>query len=141
MPVAADRTLFQFWAPDRSSVDLEIAGMQALAMHPEAEGWFRLEVPCGAGTRYRYRLSPDVLVPRPETELLVEAALERLPVGPQEIVDLGTGSGAIALALAHERPRWQVTATDGSICEKASSATSRPASTHSCLIRNTPLAR
>ncbi|MET1028446.1 MAG: malto-oligosyltrehalose trehalohydrolase [Dongiaceae bacterium] len=65
MPVAADRTLFQFWAPDRSSVDLEIAGMQALAMHPEAEGWFRLEVPCGAGTRYRYRLSPDVLVPDP----------------------------------------------------------------------------
>ncbi len=65
MPVAPDRTLFQFWAPDRSSVDLEIAGMQPLAMRPEAEGWFRLEVPCGAGTRYRYRLSPDLLVPDP----------------------------------------------------------------------------
>lgn len=59
-------------------------------------------------------VSPDVLVPRPETELLVEATLERLDAGVREVVDLGTGSGAIALALAHERPRWQVIGTDAS---------------------------
>jgi release factor glutamine methyltransferase len=59
-------------------------------------------------------VTPDVLVPRPETELLVEAALERLPSTAQQVADLGTGSGAVALALAHERPRWQVTATDAS---------------------------
>jgi release factor glutamine methyltransferase len=57
-------------------------------------------------------VSPAVLVPRPETELLVERALA-VRVGPTgKVVDLGTGSGAIALALASERPRWQVAATD-----------------------------
>jgi release factor glutamine methyltransferase len=57
-------------------------------------------------------VSPAVLVPRPDTETLVAAALEQLSDLPLEIVDLGTGSGAIALALASERPRWRLTATD-----------------------------
>lgn len=58
-------------------------------------------------------VSPATLIPRAETELLVEIALERLPEGvPLRIADLGTGSGAIALALASERPRASVLATD-----------------------------
>jgi release factor glutamine methyltransferase len=57
-------------------------------------------------------VSPAVLVPRPETELLVERALALRAEPTGKVVDLGTGSGAIALALASERPRWQVTATD-----------------------------
>ena len=57
-------------------------------------------------------VSPAVLVPRPETELLVERALAVRAEPHGKVVDLGTGSGAIALALASERPRWQVTATD-----------------------------
>ncbi len=61
------------------------------------------------------QVSPAVLVPRPETELLVDWALEHLPTdAAAEVVDLGTGSGAIALALQRERPRARVHASDAS---------------------------
>lgn len=61
------------------------------------------------------QVSPAVLVPRPETETLVELALEWLPSErPVRVLDLGTGSGAIALAIAHERPRADVMAVDAS---------------------------
>jgi len=60
------------------------------------------------------QVSPAVLVPRPETELVVERALALLGTAPARVADLGTGSGAIALALARERPQWRVTATDRS---------------------------
>lgn len=54
------------------------------------------------------------LIPRPETELLVELALQNAPHQPQVVADLGTGSGAVALALASERPLWEIHATDNS---------------------------
>ena len=60
----------------------------------------------------RLTVTPAVLVPRPETELLVERALALRHEEFGRVVDLGTGSGAIALTLASERPGWQVTATD-----------------------------
>jgi release factor glutamine methyltransferase len=60
-------------------------------------------------------ITPDVLIPRPETELLVELALQRIPSGAAaRVADLGTGSGAIALAIARERPQATVLATDAS---------------------------
>ena len=60
-------------------------------------------------------VTPDTLIPRPETELLVELALDRLPAGaPLTVADLGTGSGAIAAALAAERPGWTLIALDRS---------------------------
>lgn len=62
-----------------------------------------------------YLVTKDTLIPRPETELLVELALECLPANQAcRVADLGTGSGAIAIALAHERPHWQLVATDQS---------------------------
>ena len=61
------------------------------------------------------RVSPATLIPRPETELLVEIALDLPdPQRPRRIADLGTGSGAIAAAVASERPTWLVLATDRS---------------------------
>lgn len=63
-------------------------------------------------------VNEHTLIPRPETEHLVEAALERLPdAGPASIADLGTGTGAIAVALAQERPRCRIVATD--VCDRA----------------------
>ncbi|RDJ00299.1 peptide chain release factor N(5)-glutamine methyltransferase [Dyella solisilvae] len=58
-------------------------------------------------------VTPATLIPRPETELLVELALQRMPPNGR-VADLGTGSGAIALAIARECPRAQVVATDAS---------------------------
>lgn len=103
-----------------------------LYAHPEAElpppvatAWETLVERRAAGTPLQYltgeqeffgrrfAVNPAVLIPRPETELVVEAALERLP--PQSAaraVDVGTGSGCIAVTLALERPRVEVVATD-----------------------------
>jgi release factor glutamine methyltransferase len=69
-----------------------------------------------------FEVTPDVLIPRPETEHVIEVALERLGVGSSasspvrkrqfRIADVGTGSGCIAIALAHELPAAQIVATD-----------------------------
>ena len=61
------------------------------------------------------QVAPGVLIPRPETELLVELALQRIPADADcNVADLGTGSGAIALAIARARPQARVVATDAS---------------------------
>ena len=60
-----------------------------------------------------FRVTPDVLIPRADTETLIEAALDKLPANVQaDVLDLGTGSGCVAITLAHERPAARFTAVD-----------------------------
>jgi len=71
------------------------------------------------GTREFWSLplavTADTLIPRPDTELMIEQILDIYPADANiTLADLGTGSGAIALALAHERPHWEIIATDQS---------------------------
>lgn len=62
-----------------------------------------------------FLVNPSVLIPRPETELLVELALQRLPVAASSrVLDLGTGSGCIGITIAAERPQAQITLVDAS---------------------------
>jgi release factor glutamine methyltransferase len=63
-----------------------------------------------------FQVSPDVLIPRPDTELLIELSLKLIPADePYKIIDLGTGSGIIAIILAAECPQAHVSATDFSV--------------------------
>lgn len=97
-PLAAEA-----WASYQRLVARRAEGMP-VAYLTGTRGFFGLEL----------AVTDAVLIPRPETELLVEAALERLPHGPCALADLGTGSGAIALAIASVRPEARVLAVDAS---------------------------
>jgi len=110
--LAKSRTYLHTW-PERTLNETELATFNQLVerrcdgepsayITGEQEFWsLSLEV------------TPDTLIPRPETELLVELALEKIPTDEHyNIADLGTGSGAIALAIASERPRSQMYAVD-----------------------------
>src|SRR5207245_484264 len=83
------------------------------------------------------RVTPEVLIPRPETERLVELALERL-LAPARVLELGTGSGAIAIGLATERPGLGIVATD--VSEAALALARRNARDHGAAIAFFPSA-
>ena len=79
-----------------------------------------------------FEVSDAVLIPRPDTELIVELALERLPGGGR-MLDMGTGSGAIAVAAAHTRPDARVTALD--VSEAALDVARRNAAANGARVR------
>ena len=110
--VGKPRTWLVAW-PEKRLTDRELAGFMELVEQREQGA----PVAYLTGEREFWSLSlnvtEDTLIPRPETELLVETVLERLADRPKlTLVDMGTGSGAIALAIAKERPAWRVIATD-----------------------------
>ena len=74
-----------------------------------------------------------VMIPRPETEHLVETVLTQAPIDllPKRALDLGTGSGVIAISLAVQRPEWDIVATD--ISEDALAVAQKNAETHTCI--------
>jgi release factor glutamine methyltransferase len=107
------RTYLFTW-PDKTLSDEQLQRFDALLARREAgepvahilgeRGFWSLDL----------KVTADTLIPRPETELLVEAALERLPESGCRVADLGTGSGAIALAIAAECPVCEVVAVERS---------------------------
>jgi release factor glutamine methyltransferase len=89
----------------RSLVDRRVAGEPVAYLTGEREFYGR-----------PFTVTPAVLIPRPETELLVDLALERIPkAGAARILDLGTGSGCVAIAVASERSHLRILATDQSV--------------------------
>ncbi len=109
--LGVDRTWLYTWG-DRAAPVYERARFEALVA-ARAEGH---PVAYLIGEREFWGLalttSPQTLIPRPDTETLVEAALELAPATRGRLLDLGTGTGAIALAFASERPGWQITGID-----------------------------
>lgn len=106
-----DRTWLYTWG-DRAIEPWSRARFEAL-LALRASGW---PVAYLTGEREFWGLalatSPATLIPRPDTERLVEAALDKAMTSHAELLDLGTGTGAIALAFASERPGWQVVGVD-----------------------------
>lgn len=109
--IARDRTWLYTWG-DRDCPSWEHARFDALVA-ARAQGQ---PVAYLTGERefwgLRLATSPDTLIPRPDTETLVEAALNRVTLTTGRLLDLGTGTGAIALAFASEQPEWQVVGVD-----------------------------
>ncbi|GAA1347570.1 peptide chain release factor N(5)-glutamine methyltransferase [Falsarthrobacter nasiphocae] len=98
---------------DRPLTDEEAGRLTAVALRRRERVPLQHVLGTAPFRRLELQVGPGCLVPRPETELLVDLVLERIDVnGAMDVIDLGTGSGAIAAAVAQERPQSRVTAVD-----------------------------
>lgn len=106
-----DRTYLKTWPEKELTAEQFVAYSRLIRLRTEGQPVAHL-----IGFRDFWTLelfvSPTTLIPRPDTEVLIEHALEQALPSDAKVLDLGTGTGAIALSLASERPGWDVTASD-----------------------------
>ena len=109
--LGVDASYLRMW-PDKALTELQAEAFYSLFEQRKSG----TPVAHLLGTRGFWTLdlevSAETLIPRPDTECLVEYILEHFDEAPKRMLDLGTGTGAIALAIASERPEWEVLATD-----------------------------
>ena len=108
---AKSRTWLRTW-PDQVLSDTQVTELLALLRRRRTGEPIAYILGEQAFWTLQLRVTPDVLIPRPDTECVVEKVLELGKGLRWRVADLGTGSGAIALSLAKEHPDWDVTATD-----------------------------
>jgi len=116
-----------------------------LAQHQQAEAWLQRRLQ-GEPVAYilgqqefygrPFKVTPATLIPRPDTEILIDQVLQLLPTSPLTVADLGTGTGAIALTLALERPAWQLHAVDNSAAALAVAEQNKQLlAVHNCVLQ------
>ncbi|WP_205663180.1 peptide chain release factor N(5)-glutamine methyltransferase [Alteromonas facilis] len=103
---------FVFTYPETVLSDEQAQTLESLLQRREAGEPIAYITGKRAFWNFELNVAPSTLIPRPETELLVETALQRVTIDNALVCDLGTGTGAIALALAAEKPHWSVTGLD-----------------------------
>ena len=131
------RRIDLFLDPDRPVSQVELAAFkQHVQRRARREPVAYILGNCGFWQQ-TFTVTPDVLIPRPETELLVEAVLETFPDSPQEIWEVGVGSGALLCSLLLEYPKAQGTGTD--ISATALAIAEHNLKQHDCLERTTLL--
>lgn len=114
--LGCERATLYAW-PEKLIEEKSIEVFLALIARRKAHEPIAYLLGCKEFWSQEFLVTPHTLIPRPETELLIEKVLENLPAGPLNLVDAGTGSGIIACTLASLRPQWHITAID--ICPQA----------------------